>query len=249
MNRVKEIEDAFLTDLFDKLKNELEFITTKNDSVVYSDEVIQLYTDIYSDISELLNCGNINLTKEVNKAMTHVLDFKTINLTWLLTSKLNYSAVKVLEGILYEEQVLIYEFKKNHDKGLTYFISGHRDITQEEFDKYYKPSILKVVDTDYTCKFVVGDYHGVDTMAQQLLSDLCNERPHKIKPRDVTVYHMFEKPRNFVNEKFNLSGGYTSDEERDAAMTNNSDEDIAFVRKGKYKSGTAQNIVRRHTFE
>lgn len=128
---------------------------------------------------------------------------------------------------------------------MTYFISGHRDITQEEFDRLYKPIILNIIDNDNTCNFVVGDYHGADTMAQQLLSDLC----YKISPKQVTVYHMFEKPRNFVNDKFNIKSGYTSDEERDAAMTNESDEDIAFVRYGKYKSGTAQNIVRRHSFK
>lgn len=31
-------------------------------------------------------------------------------------------------------------------------------------------------------------------------------------------------------------------------MTNDSDKDIAFVRKGKRDSGTAQNIIRRFEF-
>ena len=43
---------------------------------------------------------------------------------------------------------------------MTYFISGHRDITPEEFEKYYVPAIVKamvenVPDYPY---FVVGDY-------------------------------------------------------------------------------------------
>ena len=132
---------------------------------------------------------------------------------------------------------------------MTYFISGHRDITQDEFDRIYKQKILETIENDNNCKFVIGDYHGVDTMAQQYLSDLCHEQPHMINPKDITVYHMFEKPRNLVNTDFNTSGGYKTDEERDSAMTKVSDKDIAFVRRGKYKSGTAQNIVRRYSFD
>lgn len=124
---------------------------------------------------------------------------------------------------------------------MTYFISGHRDITEEEFNRLYKPSIESKVMSLSDVKFIVGDYYGVDAMAQKLLADL-----HFY---NVTVYHMFTSPRNYVSDKFKTKGGYQSDEERDAAMTAESDADIAFVRKGKRKSGTAQNIVRRYEFE
>lgn len=30
---------------------------------------------------------------------------------------------------------------------MTYFISGHRDITPEEFEKFYVPAIVDVIDT------------------------------------------------------------------------------------------------------
>ena len=40
---------------------------------------------------------------------------------------------------------------------------------------------------------------------------------------------------------------FTADLQRDEAMTRNSDYDIAFIRKGKETSGTAQNILRRWT--
>jgi len=121
-----------------------------------------------------------------------------------------------------------------------FFISGHRDITQAEFDEYYKTAIDKVIMLYDNCEFVVGDYHGVDIMAQQYLKikDIENKR--------ITVYHMFDKPRNLATSEFNIKGGYKSDEERDAAMTNASDFDIAWFRKGKENSGTAQNIMRRH---
>jgi len=41
-------------------------------------------------------------------------------------------------------------------------------------------------------------------------------------------------------------GGFTTDDERDAAMTMASDADIAWVRPGRKKSGTAKNLARRN---
>lgn len=42
-------------------------------------------------------------------------------------------------------------------------------------------------------------------------------------------------------------GGFEYDEERDAAMTRASTVDLAYIRdKSKWKSGTAQNLYRRH---
>ena len=49
----------------------------------------------------------------------------------------------------------------------TYFISGHRDITEEEFNINYKPLIDKALSEDSS--FIVGDYEGVDHMTQQYL--------------------------------------------------------------------------------
>jgi cephalosporin hydroxylase len=60
----------------------------------------------------------------------------------------------------------------------------------------------------------------------------------------VTVFHMYENPRNNVGE-FVTQGGYESDKERDSAMTFNSTYDIAWIRPGREKSGTAKNIKRR----
>lgn len=65
--------------------------------------------------------------------------------------------------------------------------------------------------------------------------------------RDITVYHMFKAPRYLTRSCTLTQGGFTSDVERDAAMTEHSDRDIAFIRKGKESSGTAQNILRRWT--
>jgi hypothetical protein len=117
------------------------------------------------------------------------------------------------------------------------FISGHLDLTKEEFEEHYVPKILDALNRDD--KFVVGDARGADLMAQKYLYDMMDCIGY------VTVYHMFEKPRNLV-ENFFTKGGYKSDDERDSAMTKESDYDIAWVRLGREKSGTAKNIQRRN---
>lgn len=117
----------------------------------------------------------------------------------------------------------------------TYFISGHRDITEEEFIEHYEPVLWKRLN-EPDSKFVVGDCGGVDIMAQKYLKSM--------GMRDnVEVYHMFEEPRHNVG--FSLFGGFNSDLERDFAMTEASDADIAWVRPGCQRSGTAQNLARR----
>jgi hypothetical protein len=117
------------------------------------------------------------------------------------------------------------------------FISGHRDLTQDEFNEHYVPLIDKAIAEG--CDFVVGDARGADTMAQVYLAYrwiICGCK--------VTVFHMSDSPR--VNkDRFPTRGGYQSDDERDAAMTAASDFDIAWVRSGYEDSGTAQNIARR----
>ncbi|HUU87457.1 MAG TPA: hypothetical protein VMX17_06855, partial [Candidatus Glassbacteria bacterium] len=82
--------------------------------------------------------------------------------------------------------------------------------------------------------FVVGDAKGTDRMAHLFLNK---------QKANVTVYHMFNYPRN--NCSFPTMGGFTTDNERDAAMTAISTNDIAWVRSGREKSGTAKNLRRR----
>jgi hypothetical protein len=54
---------------------------------------------------------------------------------------------------------------------------------------------------------------------------------------------MFDEPRHNVG--FRTVGGFQSDVDRDFAMTQDSNIDIAWVRKGSERSGTQQNIDRR----
>jgi len=114
------------------------------------------------------------------------------------------------------------------------FVSGHLDLTHEEFKEHYNEKLVKAVDDG--CGFVVGDCIGADSLAQIFFKDK--------KVINVKVFHMFENPRNYFCNAEKV-GGFKSDKERDMSMTNASDFDIAWVRPGREKSGTAKNLRRR----
>ena len=130
---------------------------------------------------------------------------------------------------------------------MKYFISGHRDLSYKDFELYYKPVIDNVITNDKEPIFIVGDYEGVDKFAMNYIFK-CYTVP-------LIIYHMFDTPRNIPeglsenpeSEGVFFNGGFTSDEERDSAMTKASDFDIAFVKDNRWDSGTAQNIKRRHS--
>ena len=115
-----------------------------------------------------------------------------------------------------------------------YFCSGHLDLTQEEFETYYVPPLRIALKEG--AEFVIGDAPGTDRKCQNFLRDLDGVK--------VTVYHMLEAPRVNLGP-FPMVGGFKTDEERDRAMTQASDADIAWVRPGREKSGTAKNLKRR----
>jgi hypothetical protein len=119
----------------------------------------------------------------------------------------------------------------------TYFVSGHLDLTLDEFRDHYAPRIATILANDADDAFVVGDARGCDLMAQLHLRDARALR--------VQVFHMFGKPRNNVGG-FPTIGGFATDTARDTAMTEASDADIAWVRPGRTTSGTAANLARRY---
>ncbi len=125
----------------------------------------------------------------------------------------------------------------------TYFISGHLDITPEEFKAHYEPVLLSLLGNPIPPKFVVGDAPGADTIAQNLIFQYCRTMVVRWDFQ-MTVYHMFWEPRNNPGVYPHV-GGFWTDEGRDAAMTAASDQDIAWIRPGKESSGTARNLKRR----
>jgi hypothetical protein len=117
-------------------------------------------------------------------------------------------------------------------KPVVNYVSGHLDLTSTEFEAHYRPAIEAALARGEA--FVVGDARGTDAITQSYLLG---------KTTAVVVYHMFTSPRN--NAGFQTRGGFTADAERDAQMTADSDQDIAWVRPGREKSGTQKNLDRR----
>lgn len=129
---------------------------------------------------------------------------------------------------------LLWKTRGFMQRGKVFFISGHLDLTQDEFSAHYVPQIEGALKWP-PVSFVVGDARGADTLVQEYL---------KLRCADVVVYHMFEKPRNNP-AKFKTKGWHLSDIDRDEAMTRDSTHDIAWVRPGRESSGTAKNLARR----
>ena len=82
---------------------------------------------------------------------------------------------------LFELMNALNELKEN-DKSQTFFISGHRDITETEFEINYIPKINEVLHNYDNPIFIMGDYQGVDIMAQNYLMDIEMNGFHKASP-------------------------------------------------------------------
>lgn len=131
---------------------------------------------------------------------------------------------------------------------MTYFISGHTDLSYNEFISRYKDPIDQAIKNNGI--FVIGDAPGVDTYSNSYLCE------RNIDNNRVIIYHIGLKPKNNPGN-FNTCGGFKNHEEKDATMTLTSDYDILYIRSieeqkriyGKeYKhriSGTEKNLIRR----
>lgn len=127
---------------------------------------------------------------------------------------------------------------------MRYFVSGHRDLTKEEFEEHYAPLIETVLKEDMWAEFIVGDWEGCDTMfieymiSKRSYPDIvvtCVENP-RIKPFGEDLFH-------YCRTYSKLCNTY---DECDAFMTQESDFDIAWIRPGREDSHTAKNIKRRY---
>lgn len=128
---------------------------------------------------------------------------------------------------------------------MIYFISGHRDLTKEEFNQHYAPIIDKIICNDIFTEFVVGDWEGCDSMFIDFLLSQPDYPP-------ITIYHVGKTPRltyagetlhNFENIDFTQCTTYDECDER---MTRDSTFDVAWIRPGREDSHTAKNIKRRY---
>lgn len=127
---------------------------------------------------------------------------------------------------------------------MRYFVSGHRDLTMEEFEEHYAPLIETVLKEDIWAEFIVGDWEGCDTIfveymiSKRSYPDIvvtCVENP-RIKPFGEDLFHYCKTYSKLCNTY----------DECDAFMTQESDFDIAWIRPGRENSHTAKNIKRRY---
>lgn len=100
-----------------------------------------------------------------------------------------------------------------------------------------------------------------DTLPFVHVSDVEKDLAGPAYPRGIPTYVVLEELKSRMPEDddpytiddcpiVHYVGGFETDRDRDSAMTNVSSEDIAFIRsKSKWDSGTAENILRRHTMK
>lgn len=128
---------------------------------------------------------------------------------------------------------------------MVYFISGHRDLTLEEFEKYYVPKLQRIFEDDSNIKyeFIVGDWGGCDKL---FLDYIHNDFITEDTSLPITIVYV-DKPRyENIESKHKLKYiQLNSYDECDEYMTKHSDFDIAWVREGREDSYTFKNIKRR----
>jgi hypothetical protein len=218
-----------------------------NSSMIKYTEMVENPDENIGDLTVVFNNGSTYKYKDVSFADYVLLVSGGVDAsggkTFNKTIKAHGYAYEKIESISQEYIDRGYEefLNRKKQKEVTYFISGHRTISEDEFERNYKLALEAIVNEVPDCRFVVGDYYGVDIMAQNYLIDVLGVDPDRI-----TVYHMLEAPRNIHPDIKNTVGGFESDRERDTAMTLASSDDIAFVRDNTKMSGTAENILRRH---
>ncbi len=134
------------------------------------------------------------------------------------------------------------------------FVSGHTDLTDDEFDEHYRAQLECVVENKHCV--VVGNADGADARSLRYLLAAGHD------PSLITVYVFDRGGENRVahyQQQFGVAaiGGWPSYNKRDAAMTAASDYDLCWVRPEaecrrlygdsyrKRVSGTEQNVLRR----
>lgn len=134
---------------------------------------------------------------------------------------------------------------------MRYFVSGHRNLTKEEFEKHYSSKIKYILRSDPNPHFIVGDWEGCDSMFIDFIKG-------DIGSCILSIYHVESFPRvtpSNIDSEDRLYKIYDRDcinlvrcktyNDCDAEMTLDSDFDIAWIRKGREDSHTALNIKRR----
>jgi len=121
--------------------------------------------------------------------------------------------------------------------------SGHTDISQEEYEKYYLTHLRESVAVDDD--IFVGGAEGADKWTQLYaieMMDGCDDSYKSIIVCDI------KDQDNRLDKRFLSKNGFDGYTKRDQFMTKNTMRDVAYIR---YKpmslgSGTLMNVLRRH---
>ena len=184
-----------------------------------------LYTEMKED--EYENKGNLTVTFK-NGATYVYFDVLFEDYLVFIGGGTDASQGKALNKVIKNR----YEYKRIDDRNIeeilkelnepeeidetlnTYFISGHRDITENEFEYYYIPLINEALSENPNAKFIVGDCDGVDIMAQNYLVSIIDDISR------ITVYCVGDTPKNINSELIYIKNGFNNEREKDTAMTN-----------------------------
>lgn len=136
------------------------------------------------------------------------------------------------------------------------FVSGHVNITPEEFALHYTPKLEEALARGD--EFVVGSAEGADKMALIWLAKAGVAHKTTVYGYEKNPNTMSDRIRGCIRLGFNTRQGFESYTKRDAKMTEDSDYDIAWVRPPEeckkllgeaYNpdrvSGTERNLIRR----
>lgn len=123
------------------------------------------------------------------------------------------------------------------------FISGITNISEKQFMEFYYPILDFIVKQEEDPIIEMSDDDGVALLSQLYFKSVLD----KLKNGQIIIFGLGEQPKNFVSEKYIYIGGFTSVEERDAAMTYTTNRDVHIILEGEEKQTVIDNIIRRNT--
>jgi len=135
-----------------------------------------------------------------------------------------------------------------------FFISGHINLTQQEFDLHYVDQIDQSIKKGGI--YVIGNAQGGDTMALEYLLK------KGVDPKKITIYfynrYGDSQSKKYIDRGLKVITEFKSYTNRDAHMTISSNTDILWIRpesenikllgsayKKGHVSGTEKNLLRR----
>lgn len=119
------------------------------------------------------------------------------------------------------------------------FVSGNVDLSEKSFMSYYMNELTYLA-KESDCYFLLSDDDGCALLTQMLLSKVLENKER------VSIYHIGNTPKNYVDDKFMVFSGFNTLEERDAALTFSSNKDYHVILPGKGRSACENNIIRRN---